>query len=302
MNANDIHGGELADARRADTGTRVADEVAHGARVNGRRSRRLLVGSLATTVGAGVFAVFPGTALAATPSNSSSAHASASPQPSSSPQPSGSGQPSNPACTPSVFSQAQQKVEADLAGRVTQLDNLLTQVNQPSGHLSPGDKQTLENDISGFELPGIQGLQAQVQQDTTCAQLWAAAHSMVFDYRVYVVMTPQTDLTIAADDETFCEGRFVALEPVLAAAIQNAKAHGKDVTAAETAFDDLKSQVTTAQSETNGLSAQMLAQTPHGYPANAQVFLGARTSEFNARNDLHVAYTDAEQIRADLQS
>jgi len=250
------------------------------------RPTPLVVGGIVTIVAAGTFAAFPAAALAATPRSSA---------------PSGSSQPSDPACTPAVFSQAQQKVETDLAHRVSQLNSLLAEVNQPSGHLAPGDKQTLVNDISGFELPGIQGLQAQVQQATTCAQLRADAHSMVFDYRVYVVMTPQTELTIGADDETYVEDRFVALEPVIAAAIQNAKAHGKDVTAAEAAFDDLKSQVGAAQSETHGLSVQLLQQEPHGYPANWQVFLAARTSESNARTDLHTAYADAEQIREDLK-
>ena len=124
---------------------------------------------------------------------------------------------------------------------------------------------------------------------------------MVFDYRVYVVMTPQTHLTIVMDDETYIEGVFVNLEPQIATAIQNAQAAGKDVTAAQAAFNDLKSQVSTAQGATNGESAQILAQTPAGYPGNWQVFLAARTNAANARADLHAAYADAEHIRTDLQ-
>lgn len=263
--------------------------------MNGRRTRRFVTRS-AVTVGAGILAsctsgVFGAAASAATPATSASAHSSTS----------GTGSASDPTCSPSTFAQAQQRVEADLSARVTQLDNLLAKVNDPSGHLTPVDKQALQNDLSNFELPGIQALQTQVQNDTTCAELWAAAHSMVDDYRVYLVMTPQTDLTIGADDETYVESRFVDLEPKFAGAIAEAKADGKDVTAAENAFDDLKNQVTVAQGDTNGLSTQLLAQTPHGYPGNWQVFVAAHTSELNARTDLHVADSDAEQIKTDLQ-
>ena len=159
------------------------------------------------------------------------------------------------------------------------------------------------NDITTVELPGIQALQTQVQQvATTCPGLRdRGARSMVFNYRVYVVMTPQTHLTIVMDDETYIEGVFANLEPQIATAIQNAQAAGKDVTAAQAAFNDLKSQVSTAQGETNGQAAQILAQTPTGYPGNWQVFLAARTNATNARTDLRAAYADAEHIRTDLQ-
>ncbi len=65
------------------------------------------------------------------------------------------------------------------------------------------------------------------------------------------------------------------------------------MTAAQAAFTDLKNQVSTAQSATNGESAQILAQTPTGFPGNWQVFLAARTNATNARTDLRAAYGDA---------
>ena len=124
---------------------------------------------------------------------------------------------------------------------------------------------------------------------------------MVYNYRVYVVMTPQTHLTVVIDDETYIEGVFTNLEPTIATAIQNAQNGGKDVTAAQAAFTDLKSQVSTAQGETSGQAAQILAQTPAGYPGNWQVFLAARTNATNAHTDLAAAYADSQRIRTDLQ-
>jgi len=118
---------------------------------------------------------------------------------------------------------------------------------------------------------------------------------------VYVVMTPQTHLTIVSDDETYIEGVFTNLEPTIATAIQNAQNGGKNVTAAQAAFTDLKSQVAAAQAETTGQSASLLAQTPTGYPGNWQVFLAARTNATNAHTDLRAAYADAEKNKTDLQ-
>jgi len=253
--------------------------------------RRMAAGALSAGAVAGLIVMVPGAADAAPTTTATTATAGSN---STTPV-------SSPRCTPATFSQAQQLVEAGLSARVTQLGALASEANNTANHLSAGDRQTLQNDISNVELPGIQALQPQAQQATTCAALRTVAHDMVFNYRVYVVMTPQTHLTIVTDDETYIEGVFVNLEPQIATAIANAQAAGKNVTAAQAAFGDLKSQVSSAQGETAGQSAQILAQVPSGFPGNWQVFLAARTNATNAHSDLHAAYADAQQIRTDLQ-
>jgi len=252
-------------------------------------ARRMALGAMTAGAVAGLVVMVPGAAFAAPSASGTAAPTTATTQA------------SNPRCTAALFGQAQQLVEADLAARVTQLNALSAAADNTANHLSSGDRQTLQYDITTVELPGIQTLQTQAQSASTCPGLRVVAHSMVYNYRVYLVMTPQTHLTIVVDDETFIEGVFVNLEPKIATAIQNAQAAGKDVTAAQGAFNDLKSQVSTAQGETNGEAAQILAQTPTGFPGNWQVFLTARTNATNAHTDLRVAYTDAQSIRTDLQ-
>ncbi len=225
--------------------------------------------------------------------------ASSSTTPTSSPSTSTAAPASNPLCTPATFSAAQQLVETALANRVTQLNALTTRANNTANHLTSADRATLQSDVAA-ELSGIQGLQPQAQSAIDCRQLRLVAYDMVFNFRVYVVMTPQTHLTIGADDETYVETVFTNLEPTISGNIAAAKAQGRDVTAGQTAFNDLEAQVTAAQSETDGLSATLVAQTAAGYPGNWQEFLSARTSETNARNDLQVAYNDLAQIVQDL--
>lgn len=212
-----------------------------------------------------------------------------------------SGQASDPACSASQFAAAQQKVETGLANRVTQLHTLLSQVQSTTSHLTSSDQAALVNDISGFELPGIQALQPEVQQATTCAQLRNDAHEMVYGYRVYLVMTPQTHETIAADDETYVDGQLTSLDPTIEQAIAWAQAHGRDVSGAEEAFTDFQHQCSAAGTAVAGLSATLLAQNPAGYPGNASVFTSAHTQETAARNDLKTAFADLGQIFHDLR-
>lgn len=257
---------------------------------------RRMAGGAAAGVVVGLLAAAPTAAFAASPPTGADPSAATTPSTPTTP----TTQASNPRCTPATFSQAQQQVESALSGRVTQLNNLLGVVNNTANQLTAGDRQTLQNDISNVELPGIEALQPQAQQATTCPQLRAVARPMVLDYRVYVVMTPQTRLTVVADAETAIEQTIVNLEPKITAAIQSAQAAGKDVSGAQSAFADLQSKVTAAQSASNGVATQVLAQTPSGYPGNWQVFLTARTNLSNARSDLRAAYADARQIRSDL--
>src|ERR1700688_982165 len=127
-----------------------------GARIG---TRRMVVAAAAAGVVAGLVAAVPGAAFAAPSANS----AAGSTPPTT--------QASNPLCSPAVFGPAQQRVEADLAAPVTQLNALSAAVNNNAHKLTAGDRQTLQNDIVNVELPGIEALQTRVPQDTTCPQL-----------------------------------------------------------------------------------------------------------------------------------
>jgi hypothetical protein len=211
-----------------------------------------------------------------------------------------SGTASSPLCTPSTLAQAKATVETELANRVTQLDTLVSRVNSASG-LAPSDKATLLADLTGTELPGIEALQPKVPNDTTCAQVRMDAHSMVYQFRVYLVMTPQTDLVIANDAGIAAGGVLAGLEPTISGRISYTQSHGKGFGDAQVDFADYQAKVTAAQSlVTTGQSATLLAQTPAGCPGNASVFLEARTNLTNAHLDLHAARDDLAKIINDL--
>jgi fructose-specific component phosphotransferase system IIB-like protein len=155
-------------------------------------------------------------------------------------------------------------------------------------------------DLTQTELPGIQALQAKVQGDATCSQLRQDAHSMVYDYRVYMVMTPQTDLVIVNDEVIHAEGLLAGLESTISTHIQSSKANPTKLSDAQSAFADYQAKVTAVQSLTSSQSATLLAQTPQGAPGNRSVFLQARNNLANEYNDLHVARSDLAGIISDL--
>jgi hypothetical protein len=205
--------------------------------------------------------------------------------------PSGTGAESHPPCTPSNLPAAKSFVEGQLKARVVRLERLIAQVGEARG-LTASDKAQLQSDLTN-ELGGMESLQELVPGDATCAALVANAETMVFNYRVYYVMTPQTELVVVSDTETAIASSVVRWEPGLQAAINYEAAHGKDVTEAQEALDDMKIQLTDALGTLAGVSSIVLAQTPSGYPGNHAVFV-------SARNSCATAFADLGHVRADL--
>ncbi|HXW33175.1 MAG TPA: hypothetical protein VEJ87_01260 [Acidimicrobiales bacterium] len=206
---------------------------------------------------------------------------------------------SSPNCSPSVFSTAQQRVENELEGRVSQLEDLTNRVNASSA-VTSSDKATLLSKITGIELPGIEALQTEVRGETTCVALRADAHSMVFDYRVYLVMTPETDLVLATDRAAAIEARLVGLESTISGAIARLQATAGNLNGAQDAYADFEARVSAAEGLTDGQSASLLVLTPQGYPANASTLHGARANLQTVRQDLIAARADLNTIREDL--
>ena len=206
---------------------------------------------------------------------------------------------SSPLCSASTLDQAKALVGSELSARISQLNLLVGRVNE-AAHLTAGDRSALSATLTQTELPGIEGLQSKVPGDTTCAEVRQDAHTMVFSYRVYVVMTPETDLVIATDTANALDTKLASWETPIGNHIDAAKSRGKDVTDAQAAFSDYQAQVSAVQSLLDGQSATLLALTPAGYPGNTTTIRQARTNLHTARTDFRAARADLLRIRTDL--
>src|SRR5690242_7071967 len=90
---------------------------------------------------------------------------------------------------------AKRTVEEKIDQRLAQLSRLQHAVDG-SKDLTDGDRSALDTILSN-EVSGLTALRADVDAATDAKTIAADAKSMIDDYRVYVVVTPQVHLTIA---------------------------------------------------------------------------------------------------------
>jgi len=249
------------------------------------------LGAAIVVVGAAVpAAAFASSSSPTTPVKSGAGSVSGIHVPKKVPAP-GTSKASGPQCTTTNIPAAKAYVEKDLQKRVTELGILQTRL-AASGKVTKSDRAALQSDIAG-DLSAMHGLETQVSGDTTCAALVSAAHTMVFTYRVFLVMAPKTDLVIVADTESAVATQIQAAESRIESAINASGKTGKKAAAAEHAFGALETATASALKALDGVSATVMAQTPAGSPGNRPILVQARKS-------CETAYTDLRQARVDL--
>jgi len=182
-------------------------------------------------------------------------------------------------------------VEAALAARVGQLDLLASEVGGAT-HLASSDRSTLMSDLDGLELPGIESLETQVPGATTCTALRAIAHNMIFSYRVYLLVTPQTHLTIVADHEAYTDGALSSSLPAIAQSIKAGEKQGARSSASKANVAQAEQEVSAAQTALSGVAATLLEQSPPQYPGDAPILSSAQSAEASARGHLNSAVKD----------
>lgn len=148
------------------------------------------------------------------------------------------------------------------------------------------------------EKSGLTALKATIDADTTVAALRTNIGKIAPDYRVYLLVVPKTHITAAADGAAKASARFVPLASELQNLINQAKAGGKDVTAAQAALDDLNAKVAQA----NGLIAPVVGSIMSLSPADwnngiaGPALKSARVTIHSARALLRDARQDAHKV------
>jgi hypothetical protein len=190
---------------------------------------------------------------------------------------------------PATFAQLQATLEAQLAARQVQLTKLTAAVSA-STTLSASDAAALQSSLSA-ETSNIDALVASVPTETTIAELRADQQAMFRDNRVFAVMTPQVNLTIAADTVDANAGKILAGDPTIEAAL-TARQSDDGYARAAGLFAESTAHATVAQSAMTSQSATVLAQTAAGFPGNEHFFVQARIEILRGRIDLIRARAD----------
>jgi len=207
-------------------------------------------------------------------------------------------------CTAADVGTARQALQTALAQRATALTRMAGRVSAAK-HLPSADAAALAAIISAERTSvdggGITGLQAVATADTTCAQLAATAKQMVSDFRVYLLVGRQVNITVCSTGSLAAVQRATAEEPVIQARIARAASRGVPVGAAQQAFTDLQQQLSTATAELSGIDiAQVLAQVPSDVPGDEAMLEADSATMEQADAALHAARQDLQAIRQDL--
>ena len=216
------------------------------------------------------------------------------------------GSESSPTCSQARLGTAKQIVEQYLSNRVTQLGILSTRIANSKSIPAPDAtalNAIISNEKTRLADGGIAGLQSMVSSATTCIQVVSDAESMVADFRVYALVSPQVDLTAVASAESAIDSQATTDEPKVQQAISSAGQHGKNVSGAQSAYSNLVTEVSDAAAEVGDVPiSTLLAQLPSDYPADASTLVGYHEDLVAAGADLRSAYEDFQTIVSDLTS
>lgn len=182
----------------------------------------------------------------------------------------------------------------EISRRLNTLGSLDSRINS-AAKLTSGDKSSLASEVSS-EQSGLNSLKTSLDAATTVSSAGNDAKSIISDYRVYALVVPKVWLVKAADDQQVVESKLSTLAGKLQSRINQAKSQGKDVTALQSALDDLNSQVSAAQSISSSVESKVLALQPSDYNSDHSILSGYRGQLQTAHADNQKALNDAKTI------
>jgi hypothetical protein len=184
----------------------------------------------------------------------------------------------------------QQRAAVAIAKRLASLSVAINDVTNSSA-ISSGDKTTLLATLNG-DVTGLTALGVTIAADTTAQQALTDYKTIFTGFRVYALALPQVRFAAAADTITVTVlPKLTDAQSKLAALLAGVDS-GKNTPAVQAAMADLATQITAITSETNGLSATVLAYTPAQYDANHALLSPSRAALAISRNDVRTARGD----------
>jgi len=188
----------------------------------------------------------------------------------------------------------------EIGRRLTTLGQVSSALGASKGFTS-SDRAALASMIAA-DSAGLTSLKAAIDGQTSIAALKLQVVAIVARYRVYVLLGPQVRLTIAADDVLALKPHFDQVSTALAARIAQARANGRDVSAAQADLGAMNSSVAAAVALAAPLPARLLALTPAQFNAGtaSPVLQSVRAAVLKARDDLVTASQDGRKVLADL--
>jgi hypothetical protein len=191
--------------------------------------------------------------------------------------------------------------DARIAIRIKTLDALAIAVHGAT-NLTSGHRATLTQLLESDKVR-LTALKATIDAASDIATVKADGRTIVVDYRIYILVTPQVRFTIGSDIQAAAVARLKDVHDKLAAVVSKLAADGKDVTQEQAQLDDMAAKLAAASSATAGRADALLAVTPS---PDANAMHGAvapvRAAMHTGRDNLKAAIADAKKVRGELKS
>jgi hypothetical protein len=191
--------------------------------------------------------------------------------------------------------------ECEIGRRMATLQTLQTAAKASPG-LTTADATRAMADI-GAASAELTRLKAALDGEVTAAAMRVTIVEVVSRVRVYELVVPQVRLAMVADDVLSLEPHLGQLASDLAARITQARAAGKDVSAAQAALDAMNGALNEAESLAAPWPSRLLALTPAQYDAGTAgpVLQQARAALGSARDRLRTAVQGGRDVLARLK-
>jgi hypothetical protein len=219
--------------------------------------------------------------------------ASAMPAMAASPTASAAPRAGHATCSAEQLAYVKARVDLHVAQRQLTIRQLTTALAARS-HVTDAHRSVLSG-LYVADAAGLTAVDATVQADSTCKQAVTDGHKVVTDYRVYMLLAPQTHLVAAADTGSFGASRLTAAEPKLQTGI-DAITDPTRKAQAQAAYDDLVAQTKSASDDFSGVGDVVLALKPADMPQAQSTITAERSKVQGGRSALTTALKDAKTI------
>jgi hypothetical protein len=193
----------------------------------------------------------------------------------------------------------------------TEIDKRLTDLAQQNARiqgmkrLSDSQKATFSANIQ-TEISNLQTLKTKIDSETD-ASLKSDVQSITGNYRIYMLVMPQTRIMSAGDRGATVADLLASLSVKFQARIAAEQAAGKDVAALQASLTDMNAKIADAKIQSQAAITAVVSLTPDNkdsakMQANETALATGRADIKATASDLKAAQQDAKSIAAGLKS
>jgi chromosome segregation ATPase len=200
---------------------------------------------------------------------------------------------------------AKTRAHSELQRRIDSLNSVNTRI-QGLQQVTATFKQSLQNAVQ-TQISAFQALDAKIQADTDAATLKTDVQSITQSYRVYALVLPQIRMAAAADRAIAIVAMMQTLGTKLNARIQAAATAGANVTALQTALNDLATKISDANTQAQASVTTTASLAPDNgdttkMASNTAALKQGRANLTTVAADLKAARADVATITKGLKA